>query len=408
MGSEKSLNILYLSYDGMTDPLGQSQVIPYLKGLCTTYRFWLISFEKEDNFLREGIKIREYLDHLGIHWHPCQYHRRPPVFSTVYDLFVMSHHARKLVRDKQIILVHCRSYPAGLIGLRLKKEFGIKYLFDIRGFWANERVDGGIWDLKNPIYKFIYKYFKKKESEMMGDADHIISLTYAGKEEIVSGRLFEYAHPSIPEQKVTVIPCAVDLELFDPKKITEKQRDDLRGHLGLATGEKVLCYLGSIGTWYLLDEMLSFFKEWKSKNPEYKFLFVTPDDPSIILGKALGIGLQETDLIIVRASRSEVPAHLSISDLGIFFIKSAYSKKASSATKMGEMMAMKVPVITNSGVGDGEVIVSEYKVGWLVNPNSDPDTSIVSDAKFDFDDVITYFSLDTGTESYFEVYRKMI
>ncbi len=30
----KKGHILYISYDGMTDPLGQSQVLPYLKGLA--------------------------------------------------------------------------------------------------------------------------------------------------------------------------------------------------------------------------------------------------------------------------------------------------------------------------------------------------------------------------------------
>ena len=39
-------NVLYISYDGMTDPLGQSQVLPYLSGLSKEgYSFHLISFE---------------------------------------------------------------------------------------------------------------------------------------------------------------------------------------------------------------------------------------------------------------------------------------------------------------------------------------------------------------------------
>jgi hypothetical protein len=44
-------NILYLSYDGMTDPLGQSQVLPYLCGLSQKgYRFTLVSCEKPERF----------------------------------------------------------------------------------------------------------------------------------------------------------------------------------------------------------------------------------------------------------------------------------------------------------------------------------------------------------------------
>lgn len=48
-------NVLYLSYDGMTDQLGQSQVIPYLQGLSKEgYSFTLISFEKPERFEKVG------------------------------------------------------------------------------------------------------------------------------------------------------------------------------------------------------------------------------------------------------------------------------------------------------------------------------------------------------------------
>ncbi len=39
--------ILFISYDGMTDPLGQSQVIPYLEGLTKYgYLFTILSCDK--------------------------------------------------------------------------------------------------------------------------------------------------------------------------------------------------------------------------------------------------------------------------------------------------------------------------------------------------------------------------
>ena len=44
-------NVLYISYDGMTDPLGQSQVLPYISGLNKYgINFHLISFEKPARF----------------------------------------------------------------------------------------------------------------------------------------------------------------------------------------------------------------------------------------------------------------------------------------------------------------------------------------------------------------------
>ena len=51
--------VLYLSYDGITDPLGQSQILPYLKGLSQKgYFFYLVGFEKKDAYKKqkEGIE----------------------------------------------------------------------------------------------------------------------------------------------------------------------------------------------------------------------------------------------------------------------------------------------------------------------------------------------------------------
>ena len=42
--------ILYLSYDGMTDPLGQSQVLPYLTNLDNDREIHIISCEKASAF----------------------------------------------------------------------------------------------------------------------------------------------------------------------------------------------------------------------------------------------------------------------------------------------------------------------------------------------------------------------
>ena len=44
----------------MTDPLGQSQVLPYLKGLSALgHQFHLISFEKNERYQEEYQKIEK-------------------------------------------------------------------------------------------------------------------------------------------------------------------------------------------------------------------------------------------------------------------------------------------------------------------------------------------------------------
>ena len=151
---KNKIDVLYLSYDGMTDPLGQSQVLPYIIKLSKyNYNFTLISFEKKDIFFKNKTIIEEMCNDNSIDWQPFFYSKNPPILSTLWDIFRMYNRAKTLYEKKHFQLIHCRSYITSLIGLRFKKKYNIKFIFDMRGFWADERVDGNLWSLKNPIFK---------------------------------------------------------------------------------------------------------------------------------------------------------------------------------------------------------------------------------------------------------------
>ena len=405
------MNIIYISYDGMTDPLGQSQVIPYLKGLTEKgHQFHLVSCEKYSSQSEEFRNIQILLEKLNITWHPLKYTSKPPVISTIADVRKISSVTKNIIRKNKIDIIHCRGYISAMVGLNMKRKFGIKFLFDMRGFFADERVEGGLWSLKNPIYSRVYNYFKKKEKEFFTNADYSVSLTDKAKTIIQSWDL-----PGQPVP-VDVIPCCADLEHFSRKNIDESILKKWKQRLGIYEHDFVLSYLGSVGTWYMLDEMLDFFKVLMSKKANAKFFFITPDDPREILTKASQRYIPREKIIIQKASRSDVPVLLSLSQISIFFIKPVFSKKASSATKMGEIMGMGIPLICNSNVGDMDAIMNEAKAGIVIDEfNNDtylkamenidevlkiPPENIRASAK-------KYYSLDDGVEKYNSIYNKL-
>ena len=158
------MRVLYLSYDGMTDPLGQSQVLPYLTGLAAKgVSITLISCEKPERFDTGKKIIEDICAKSNITWLPMPYTKRPPVLSTVKDVRRMRSLAVRQHTLAPFDIVHCRSYIAALTGAYLKRRFGVKFLFDMRGFWADERVDGKVWSLTNPLFKRVYGFFKRKE-----------------------------------------------------------------------------------------------------------------------------------------------------------------------------------------------------------------------------------------------------
>lgn len=394
----------------MTDPLGQSQVLPYLIGLSKEgYSFHLISFEKEERFEKNKKDIEQLCSSAGINWQPLKYTKKPPLFSTIYDVQRMKRLAYRLHKENEFKIVHCRSYISALVGLGMKRKFGTKFLFDMRGFWANERVDGKLWDLNNPILKRVYNYFKKKEIAFFTEADYTISLTYNGKNEIESWPEFKEKKPLIE-----VIPCCVDLNLFNPKSISPVQQDALRQQFNITSTDFILGYVGSIGTWYMLPEMLAYFKVFKESNANAKFLFVTGEQPSTILSIATEKGIDQDSIIITSCRHNEVPLNISLFNKSIFFILPSYSKKASSPTKQGEIMAMGIPLVCNAGVGDTDLVVEKYRAGIVIKELNEASyhKSIIDDALFDRETSLKgsceFFSLEIGIERYLQVYEKLL
>lgn len=404
--------ILFISYDGMTDPLGQSQVIPYLQGLSRNgYQIFLLSCEKKQVFASNKPLVENMLAGYNIEWITLTYTKKPPILSTILDIRKLKRKAVQLHSQHSIDMVHTRPGVPALVGQWLKKKYAIKFLNDIREFYADSRVDGKMWNLKNPLYKTVYNWFKKKETEQVKLSDGIVCLTYAAEKIIKQWPAYNATTP------LEVIPCSADLNLFDPAKITEEEKNNARKQLHITNSDFIVSYLGSIGGWYLTDEMLQFCKVLSNKIPAAKFLFISPHRHADILQAAGSAGITAEKIIAVKASRQQVPLMLSLSNYSVFFIRPCYSKQSSSPTKHGEIMAMGIPLITNSGVGDVAEIVTKYHSGIIINEFSETAYEKAADeiSKGNNFDAATiqkgageFYSLEKAVEKYTRIYNRIL
>ena len=393
----------------MTDPLGQSQVLPYLKGLSQLgYDFHLISYEKSDRYKQHKRHIQSICDEDNIKWHPQYYAKNKGLKATLKQVRKLRKVAFYLNEKHDFDIVHCRSYIAALAGLKMKQKFNSKFVFDMRGFWADERVDGGLWNLDNKLFKSIYSFFKRKEKQFIAQSDYTISLTENGKNEIKSWAT------TPTETKIKVIPCCANLELFDAKTIDTNAILKQKEALNIVEDQFVLGYVGSIGTWYMLPEMLDFFVELQKTKPNVIFLFVTGESQEHIENEAKLKGISSESIRVVSVLHKDVPKMISLMNASVFFIRPTYSKKASSPTKQGEIMAMGVPLICNSNVGDTDEIVNKYHSGVVVVDFSKESyqSALSQLGGFDSNAIIKgahdYFSLSEGVKRYASVYSEVL
>ena len=346
---------LYISYDGILEPLGESQVVSYLERLSPAYEITVLSFEKAGDArdTERVSRMRARLAAAGIRWVLLRYHRRPPVLSTAFDALRGMWCAFFWLLRERAGLVHARGYVPSLIAVFLKGMFDTKFLFDMRGFWADEKVDGGEWSRQSLIYKIT----KRCEKRFFESADAIVSLTYEGVKAFPE--LGYRIRSGIP---IEVITTCTDLERFapGPKDQILVSRLRLDDHL-------VIGCTGSVSAWYLRQAMLEYLAYLTQSLERAKILIVTQEDHEKLRADALRAGIPKEQWVLVRASFAEMPEYVRLMDLGVFFIKPCFSKKGSCATKLGEFLATGVPVVINAGVGDSGRIVQEHKAGVVLS-----------------------------------------
>ena len=390
--------ILYISYDGMLEPLGQSQVISYQEKLAHEFNIHILSFEKSyDKDLYQEVSTR--LKDAGIIWHRRSYHKSPQGLSTAYDILCGLISALMISKKFKVDIIHARSYVPSIIALCLQKILGIQYVFDMRGFWVDERVDGGLW-MKDSYLYMISKWF---ESKFLLNANHTISLTHAAVREI---NKFPYLLANPP--RISVIPTCTDLSRFQP--------------LNPKSSAKIffftLGYIGSIGTWYNFDLVADVFKQLLILQPNSKLLIVNQNQHESIRDILRQKNLPSDSIEIIAAKHSDIPAIINTMSAGIFFIKPLFSKQASAPTKLGEFLACGKPCLSNRGVGDmtsilhGEgvgVTISDFSeaglnigIAELLQLSQDPHTENKCMAAAE-----KYFSLEQGVKDLKQIYHQL-
>ena len=351
-------NSLYLSYDGLLDPLGQSQIIPYLKCISKNdYIVNVLSFEKKSNLKIKKLKL--YLNKNNIKWHYTLFTSSFGKIGKIFDLLKMFFITLGLIKKKRIQIIHCRSHIPALIGYILKKFFKFKLIFDFRGLWIEERFDYKIWKKNNLLDFFLFKIFKILEVKILRSSDYIICLTNSVK---------PYIKKTIKKKiPIEVIPCCSDFNFFqsEKKKYCKKL---IKRKLRLKKEDLVLGYCGSINEIYLIKEMILFFLFLKKKYNNLFFVFITPHQQELkkIIDNSFNKNIYN-NIKIYKSDREKIPMYLSCFDIAISFIKNKFSRIAMSPTKMFESFAMGIPFICNSGIGDVDEIIKKNKCGGIIN-----------------------------------------
>jgi glycosyltransferase involved in cell wall biosynthesis len=116
-----------------------------------------------------------------------------------------------------------------------------------------------------------------------------------------------------------------------------------------------------------------------------------------------------------------MPKYLSCGDMALSFIKSCFSKKGSSPTKVAEYLATGVPVVLNGDIGDQAELATDADACVVMGAFDDATLLAAADAALvlcarPVDERVragrrvaeARFGLDRGVDSYERLYRAIV
>ncbi len=388
--------IIYITYDGIFDFLGQSQVLKYLSKSKYSNKILLISFEKKNNLknVYEYKKIKEIVDISGIDWNICTNSEKVWFISKIFDLFkiiVLIYNSNKKYNIKT---VHCRSYLPTFAAYILKFFIKFNLIFDMRGFWVDERYEWSIWS-KN---KFFYKVLKFVEYKLIKCADKIIVLCNDAKIELIKNF-------NVTDKNITIIPTCADEKQFFTSK--EKYWGDTLN----------LCHLGTIKTRYDIDFTLRLFN-LLDKKIDSKILFINKGEEDFIKSKCIEYKINRSKYEIRSFNHYEIQNIINKFDYNIFFPKKGYYTKGFFPTKIAESLLSGVPIITNFINKEIDNIFKLNKLGFQIyNLNEKNINELIINIKKYENKKFTYslrefaknnFSLDHASKTYDNIYKSLL
>lgn len=354
--------ILIFAYYSYYDPVFQSAVLPYFRGLSQSehLQFILLTFEKNQYKVDDEtyVKLKKELEEQdNIIWYRSTWRSGSfKVIKKIYDFISSLAFARKLIKKHQVDAVYSEAFPGAIMGHHLAKHFKIPHMVHSFEPHTQYMVEAGVWKTSSWEARLLSRY----EVTIAKHCSHIFTATEAMMQRIRSWG---------SEAKLVRVPSCVDTAVF---KFDPAERARIRQSFNIAKGEIALLYLGKFGGMYMEEEAFAFFKKCiEFKGLTIKLIVLSHDDHDRLQQLFSDWGIDEQYWSLKFAKREEVPAYISASDFGFVAVRQRPGKRFCSPIKDGEYWSCGLPLIIPDGISDDYLLAEEHQIGIRMKDASD-------------------------------------
>jgi PEP-CTERM/exosortase A-associated glycosyltransferase len=248
----------------------------------------------------------------------------------------------------QILHAHSPVLNA-LPAIRAGRRHGIPIVYEVRALWEDAAAVQG----SHGEAGLRYRATRLVESHALHRADAVTTICEGLRSDVVAR--------GVPEEKITVVPNAVDRNTFSGPGIPDQA---LALSLGLA-GKTVLAFFGSFYSYEGLDLLLRAVPALRQGEPNIAVLLVGggPEEERLrALARELGLG--DTVVFAGRVPQAEIRRYYDIADLLVFPRVSTRLTELVTPLKPLEAMAQERIVLASS-VGGHRELIGDRETGYL-------------------------------------------
>jgi glycosyltransferase involved in cell wall biosynthesis len=285
------------------------------------------------------------------------YHRLLPwIMPGRMDRLYQTHlrHAARLTQRLKPAVLHAASnYANAVIALALRDATGLPVVYEVRGFWEDTWLSRHVVnaDLK---LSDRYVYTRALETHCMVEADRVVTLGEAMREEI--------AARGVPGDKITIVPNAVSEEFLRPLP----DGAALKASLGIKPGEHVVGLVSSLVAHEGIGTLLEAVKILNDRGVRTRALIVG-DGPERTALQRQAAALDLDAVFTGRVPSAKVRDYHAVLD--VFVVPRTPDRVCQLVTplKPVEAMASGLPVVVSSVRALAE-IVHDRETGLLSPP----------------------------------------
>lgn len=319
---------LYVSYDGLLDPLGQSQILPYLRRLRTAgHEFTILSFEK-NRPAAEVEALERDLHTLGVAWRRLPFRHGAGGF--LKRLVTGARWIRKLVCERRPDVVHLRGFVPAL--MNALSWHSTPHIYDFRSFAIEEWAECG----KISSRSLAYRIFRRLDHRAVSTAAGLVVLEQPAEDLL---RRTYRLRPGVPLQ---VIRTSTDVSRYPRKQSTHQA--------GAAYACLRFVSLGGARFPYRPDLTLLLVRGLQARGIPASIDFINEGDHEPLAQAAAAAGIAPEHVKIFAVNHAEVPKLLGNYDCGLFFCETSPWRRVCSPTKLGEYLGAGLPVVALPGI----------------------------------------------------------